>query len=187
MRQIATVQTSTNLQAANEDISVKRLMAAMEAFMTADFDDEVIAQLVQTHTADHARRIARIEAIRDKAIADADAWQKQNLDNIQQHHDRDTKGAQDKLDAAQRDARAKSAQAATDLQNRWTQGLAQIQAPIVSQNRSNGQLLDWNDPGWKTWLPSKHFVSQIRFGQMQVDLYKTRRIPGPDSQYAGRL
>ena len=57
-----------------------------------------------------------------------------------------------------------------ELEQHWYGGLKRIQAPIEHGGGNGQPLLNWSDTGWQKWIPPKHFASQIRFGELVLNL-----------------
>ena len=136
-----------------------------------------LAKAMQTRTAgltavqaESAKQLARIDKLRDTAKAEAD-------ESIRRHqHELDHKREKDlrdnKLTGTEREKAIEDnyRQRKAELTQRWTDGLAQIQAPIDRDGEGVPVTSDWSDPFWQTWKPSKKFASRVRFGEMHVDL-----------------
>ena len=60
-----------------------------------------------------------------------------------------------------------------ELESRWREGLARIQALIdetvgIDRMRMN----DWDGPSWNSWTPTDRFSRAVRFGQLKIDVKK---------------
>jgi DNA segregation ATPase FtsK/SpoIIIE-like protein len=141
---------------------------------------------MQTIQADHTRKLEKTEAARDKSLAEIISWQRQNSQSIEQKYELEIQAAEQKHENQLRQSKEKLEHDNASLRRRWTDGLARIRTPLVEQNRAGGgQPQRWDDPLWKKWTPPKTFSSQIRFGELRVDLKqitdqypRTLQLPG---------
>src|SRR5207248_2074777 len=132
-------------------------------------------------------RLQRLQSHRDRALADAGAWQKQHAGTLDQKYGAELQSTDQRSAGIAQQGAATLEQQSADLRRQWTQGLARIQAPLAEQSKSAGspRLNRWDDPAWKTWTPPKTFTSTIRFGELRVDLKqitdqypRTLQLPG---------
>ncbi len=115
---------------------------------------------------------ARIDKIRQTAIAETDQWLRRQLHDLDHKRERDQKQNKATHEERQKNIEQRHEQRRQELQQRWTLGLQQIQEPI-DRNGHNAALTHppaWNDSAWKSWTPPKTFAASVRFGEMQVDL-----------------
>jgi hypothetical protein len=104
---------------------------------------------------------------RKTAAEDLEQWRSHKLAEAKAKQE--SAIAQNSADIADKKAAAKKRRDAErdDLENRWRDGLARIQAPM----REEGAVpMAWDDPRWQQWNPPTKFPQTIRFGEMQVDL-----------------
>src|SRR4029079_11417648 len=124
---------------------------------------------------DHDRRLAHIKAQQEKHRRDADKWRQHNLNMLKERSDRELHAARQKHADENVATHARQPERNAKLKHDWNEGLCNIQKPI-SQSGGAQLAMSWDDPAWKTWLPTREFVSQIRFGQMQVDPKRVAEI-----------
>jgi len=122
--------------------------------------------------AELTRQIARIDKIRQTAIAETDQWLRRQLHDLDHKRERDQKHDQTAHEDRQKKIEQRHEDRRHELQHRWTHGLEQIQAPIDRNGHSPAlsQPPAWTDPAWKSWSPPKTFAARVRFGEMHVDL-----------------
>jgi S-DNA-T family DNA segregation ATPase FtsK/SpoIIIE len=145
-------------------------------------------QMKAVKTRDGARRTQQgeftrisgdITGRRDKARADLDAWLAKHLEDLKNREAQDLSAHDDRhtQDMANIEQVYRSARAA--LETKWTDGLAHIQTGVQTEaNHGESTPVDWSDPAWKKWLPSKTFSTAIRFGELQVDIQQiTDQVP----------
>jgi DNA segregation ATPase FtsK/SpoIIIE-like protein len=127
---------------------------------------------LQTLQIDFDKRMQRLESIRDRALAEAGAWQKQNVDSLEHKYGAELQSADQRSAGIAQEGERTLEQQSADLRQRWADGLRRIEAPLAQQSKSAGspRLLHWDDPAWKTWIPPKTFNPTIRFGELRVDL-----------------
>ena len=94
-----------------------------------------------TRESDHTKRILRAQQQRDQSQAEVDQWQAQHLSDIESRASHDIATAkqrhQDETDQSNR----LYAQATHDLETRWKDGLARIQAPIDHQSKDGSAAI----------------------------------------------
>jgi S-DNA-T family DNA segregation ATPase FtsK/SpoIIIE len=146
--------------------TVKRQFAPIVARATKNRDGAL-----QTLQVDYDRRLQRIESNRQRQLAETGAWQQQSGDSLEQKYNAEVQSGLQRFEGQTGEGQSSLQQAQTALRQRWHDGLTAIQAPLAAQAKTGGPRLDrWDDPAWKTWTPSKTFVSKIRFGELRVDL-----------------
>jgi hypothetical protein len=135
----------------------------------------VLAKAVQTRATgmlavqnESLAKMARIDKIRDAQTAETNEWLKQQLQNLAQKREQDLKDHKASSAARDQEIEDRYRQRKAELEKRWGDGIAEIQAPI--DREETPVAADWNDPSWATWMPPKKFVSRVRFGEMQVTL-----------------
>jgi DNA segregation ATPase FtsK/SpoIIIE, S-DNA-T family len=104
---------------------------------------------------------------RKNALDDLEQWRVNKLAEATSRHAEAI--AQNSANIAEKIAAAKKRRSdeRVELENRWREGLARIQAPM----REEGAVpMAWDDPRWGDWNPPTKFPQTIRFGEMQVDL-----------------
>jgi S-DNA-T family DNA segregation ATPase FtsK/SpoIIIE len=126
-----------------------------------------------------AKISSEINAKRDRAKAELDAWQKKHLDdlNLRESQDLATHDQRHREDAVTIEKLYQESRAA--LATRWGNGLSHIQTGVqIEANHGESTPVLWNDPAWAKWLPPKKFSTAIRFGELQVDLLQiTDQVP----------
>jgi hypothetical protein len=98
------------------------------------------------------------------------AWQKQNVDHVEQRYREELTTATQRRDADVAKAQATNESEVAALRQHWTDGLTGIQTPLQQSGGAASRLMPWDDPGWKTWTPPKAFNPKIRFGELRVDI-----------------
>jgi ABC-type multidrug transport system fused ATPase/permease subunit len=160
-KEAALVARTSEVQAAKELIGPH----AVKAFR----DREAGITSVQ---AELTRQQARIDKIRQTAIAETDQSLRRQLHDVDHKRERDHKANQASNEARLKQIEQRYQDRNIELQERWKTGLERISAPI-DRNGDAAALSHapaWIDPAWKLWTPPKTFASRVRFGEMQVDL-----------------
>jgi DNA segregation ATPase FtsK/SpoIIIE, S-DNA-T family len=128
--------------------------------------------------AELGKQIARIDAVRDQALAEAAEQLRRLQHDIEHRKERDRKDNKIKLDARLAEIEQRYQQRRADLEKSWSEGLRHIQSPLDLEGEGHSASMDWNDPAWKNWIPPKKFASRVRFGEMHVDLKNiTENVP----------
>lgn len=129
--------------------------------------------------AERDRLLAKMQSQREAGLTEAERWRGAMLAEAEERRQREIREAQERHDQAVAAAQREYDRSREELERRWRDGLANIQAPIDSRRRGDGQApLDWDSPEWQDWKPPKQFTSVVRFGEMKADLRQiTERVP----------
>jgi hypothetical protein len=112
-----------------------------------------------------------IASRRDHNHAEAERESRKQSESLDKQHADDLDAARLRRDTQISDSRRRYDESRVALERRLMEGLTSIQAPIGDHNGDTGQLThDWTDPYWSTWSPPRRFPTQLRFGQLYVDL-----------------
>ena len=120
--------------------------------------------------ADVAKRVTALDQMKDKTLAAHHETGRKYTADIDARKAADHAANTAANDQQVAGIEAKYKQERSELERHWADGLARIQAPIEDDGSS--AVLDWTDPAWKTWKPTKKFSTRVRFGEMHVDLEK---------------
>lgn len=125
---------------------------------------------LQAGEAEYARQMPRLEHQRDHARQEVEEWQRQNLTELQHRMERDLKANEERRSERIAENQRRYDEDLAGLKQRWNDGLERISAPIGPSSEDGQNHADWNDPSWNKWVPPKQFASQVRFGELRVDL-----------------
>jgi hypothetical protein len=129
--------------------------------------------------AEYLKIAAAINAKRDRARAELDAWQAKHMEDLKTREAQDLAAHEERhqQDAATIEKLYRESRAA--LESKWTSGLAHIQTGVqIEANHGESTPVSWSDPAWAKWLPPKKFSTAIRFGELHVDLQQiTDQVP----------
>jgi len=137
---------------------------------------------LRSAASDHETHLGTLQAQRDRSTTELEQWRErktkendqkkvQELEHAKAHHAKRREDNQRKYDHDR-----------AELKRHWEENLKRIQIPMSGHDASagsNGQTpQDWGDPAWKAWQPPRRFASQVRFGELGVDLKAiTDRVP----------
>ena len=167
----ATERRKADLAAAAEarakEVAAAKEAAAPVAAKAAKARSDALAAAA----ADVAKQAARLEKMRDAAVAEANEANRRLVHDIEHKKERDLKDTH--LTGGQRSQAVEERyrQRRAELEKHWAEGLARIQAPIGGDGEaSSAAPMSWDDPAWKAWKPNRVYASRVRFGQLHVDL-----------------
>ena len=156
------------------EVSAAKAQATPHQQKAAKARDTALA----TAQAELAKNLAEAEKKRDAARAEAEEWSRRTLHDLEHKHQREIKDNRARNEAFMAEIASTYNARKAALETTWNGGLAQIQAPIDRDGQQSIEALDWSDPAWKDWKPSKKYATRVRFGEMHVDLKSiTDRIP----------
>jgi hypothetical protein len=176
-RQAAEQQLTNASEKRKHDLEAAMTARNKEVASVKEQLNPVAAKAAQARTAgltaaqaESARQLARIDKARDAASAETEESLRRQLHELDHKKERDIKDTRIQSEARIAAIEERYRQSRADLEKRWTDGLAEIQAPMDKEGGVSAAPVDWNDPHWKSWMPTKKFASRVRFGEMQVDL-----------------
>jgi hypothetical protein len=149
-------QHKTELQAARD-----RAMPIVAA-ATKKRDGLLHATQAETQT-----KTASNEKLKKESLAELDQWRTRKLEEVKKLFDAEAVKLAERAAAQEAEIHKQHDADRAELENRWSEGLKQIQAPI---HEEGGSYPAWNDPIWDNWKGPTKFPATIRFGQLEVDL-----------------
>jgi DNA segregation ATPase FtsK/SpoIIIE, S-DNA-T family len=121
----------------------------------------------------------RIETQRSKGLGEANERFSAFRSELEEKYRGETAGNQQRFDSRTASATASYESAGSDLQNRWTNGLANLQSQLTNEDEDDEKK--W-DP--QNWRPATRFPSTILFGSLEVNVKDMVELPADSS---GRL
>ncbi|HEX3358576.1 MAG TPA: hypothetical protein VHS31_16495, partial [Tepidisphaeraceae bacterium] len=127
---------------------------------------------------DDVKRHERAEIERDKDRVQLEEWRVKHLDDIRTRGEHDERTTRELYKSETSQSEQQYQETTSELQRRWTEGLARIQAPIEEQEKHQNAIhRDWNDAAWKNWRPPGKFAPTVQFGELEVDPKQLTEAP----------
>ncbi|MBA3272567.1 MAG: hypothetical protein H0T11_01665, partial [Chthoniobacterales bacterium] len=126
---------------------------------------------LQTVHGEAGSRLSRIEGQRDQVLIELEHRRRDAERQVQEELERELTALRRSHEERKRQSEQTHANDRAALLRNWEQGIGRIQAPIDNVREGQAAVpIDWNDAAWESWTPPKQFPSQVRIGQMRVDL-----------------
>jgi ABC-type multidrug transport system fused ATPase/permease subunit len=147
----------------------ERLFAAMGAGLSRRERDT--AEIEATYPP----RLAVIEAVRDRALQQADAKYPPLLRELESRYQAQSAALRETRQQALAASKSQHEQEWNDMAQRWNAGIARF-VEAVETIRSNCERMfpDWNADDASSWAPPAAAPAAVRFGQITVQLAKIR-------------
>jgi hypothetical protein len=127
---------------------------------------------VEAAKAETAKQVARVDQVKLANQAAIDQDLAKQLAEINRKLEEDHKANTARHAATIAAVEERRAKRQAELEKKWADGLAEIQAPMGDADAAAAIPADFSNPAWATWKPGKKFSSRVRFGEMLVDLSK---------------
>lgn len=145
--------------------------------------DAAVAASRSEH-AKHAQRVQEQVAQLHQKLLD---WRKGHEEQAREKYQVETASARQSHESAVQQELQKYQTQLDELVLTWTQELKRIQSPMTIGPGEAPAPLSWDTDQWTDWKPPRQFASQVRFGQLEIDLRQVINQLPADSRLQAAL
>ncbi|MGN6626642.1 MAG: FtsK/SpoIIIE domain-containing protein, partial [Tepidisphaeraceae bacterium] len=181
---IADVRIASTAVHANADKLRKQIIAEATTKRNAEVDAakqrfapvqqkavQMRDKAVAAADAEHEAAVAAISAQLTKNTEELAAWRKKQLEESATRVREEKERLKGRFESDSQALLSGYAERRKQLQQRWHEGLANIQAPMGQEQSTAVTRTDWAQFE-KTWTPPKKFPETVSFGSLSIDLEK---------------